>query len=615
MKSSATAGVEPKGTTVSTFFTVCANLIGSGLLSLPYTLRRASFAPGVASIALVAFLNLGAVLLLARTSALTGTSSYAALVGEALGARARAGMAAVLALYTLGSCVSYVVLLGDIVPSLLGLGGVTGVFDARTFVLATLGAVVLGPASLLRDLTSLRFNGYGSSSCIAYLTALVLVRALVGPRRDAEVTWAREDGGIFVGLPVTLVAFCMHYNTPKFWAEFGAGVAPEARGRTFALVLAAVFLFALVTYEIVAVAGYLLFGKETVGDVLNNFAPGDPAADVARAALALIQLLSFPIVFNSHRAAVIALLPAWLADSIAAGSARAEAALRDDSRTPPARANLSSDDGSSEALLRSSSGGVGEEGEDVSGGSGWGAAQAAREDGLASQGCGGDGGCGRLLRRPAGYARACAADAPHVVLTFTLVAVVVALGTYFTDLALVLGVKGALGGTVIVYIVPSIAYFSVIRGRAGGADARVDDPQGALLRRFGGSGGGSGSGDGSSDTDDLKGAGFRTVGRGVRSGEATATRIFDDGTSTNDSGLVDPTAPLTPLSWATPSTERGAPLSPTGSESGSAEGGRARVGVWTELVTTPHGLIAVLYTLYGVAVMVLGLLATFGFLG
>ena len=575
---------EPKGTTVGTFFTVCANLVGSGLLSLPYTLRRASFVPGVVSIALVAGLNFGAVLLLARTAALTGTSSYASLVGEALGPRARAAMAVILALYTLGSCVSYVVLLGDIVPSLLGLGGVTGVFDARTFVLASLGVFVLGPSSLLRDLSSLRFNGYGSSSCIAYLTVLVFVRALLGPRRDAEVTWAREDGGIFVGLPVTLVAFCMHYNTPKFWAEFGAGVPPDARGRTFALVLAAVFLFALVTYEVVAVAGYLLFGNETVGDVLNNFNAGDPAADVARAALALIQLLSFPIVFNSHRAAVIALLPVGLAASITAGSVRAEAALRD---ARASRTNLSSD-GSSEALLRGSVSGASDDDEESSGGGGR-AAHAARGGGdrLVSQ-SGSEsshGGWGfALLRRPFGYARACAADAPHVLLTFSLVAVVVALGTYFTDLALVLGVKGALGGTVIVYIVPSIAYFAVIRsGAARGSDLR-----------------------GGVEEEDRAGAGFMTV-RGARSGN------FEDGTGANDSGLVDPTAPLTPLSWATPSMPRGTPLSPSGSESGG--GGGLGVGVWTELFTTTHGFLAVSYTLYGIGVMVLGLLATFGLLG
>ena len=72
--------------------------------------------------------------------------------------------------------------------------------------------------------------------------------------------------GLFISLPVTCVAFCLHYNVPRFYYELRARSLPR-----MAAVTCASYLFVFVLYVLTAVGGYLLFGQDTVGDVLKNF--------------------------------------------------------------------------------------------------------------------------------------------------------------------------------------------------------------------------------------------------------------------------------------------------------------------------------------------------------
>uniref|UniRef100_A0A7S2DDR2 Amino acid transporter transmembrane domain-containing protein n=1 Tax=Octactis speculum TaxID=3111310 RepID=A0A7S2DDR2_9STRA len=65
-----------------------------------------------------------------------------------------------------------------------------------------------------------------------------------------------------------------------------------------------------VVYLIMSLAGYKAFGDAVDGDVLNSFPPGNPVVNVARVALSLVVIFSYPVVFHPARDSFLSLAPA-----------------------------------------------------------------------------------------------------------------------------------------------------------------------------------------------------------------------------------------------------------------------------------------------------------------
>ena len=433
-----------RGTISSTLITVVANIVGAGLLSLPYTIATAGVVPGVLALLATGVLNCLSAILLARSCSLSGAGTYMELVGRVFGPGWQRWVTLLLAVYTLGSGASYVVVLGDQLPSLLSLVGVRGLLARQELLLPLVGVGVLYPLCLLRDLSSLRLTSSGSFACILFCSLLIVAKAVQGPLAAPQyIVPLKAGSGVFVGLPIALVSFTCHYNVPKFWSEFAPSGPPERKLPLFCAILLLCFLIVAACYESVAVCGYLLFGSPVhgnpspvnpKGDILLDFGTADAAVVVARFALVVTQVLNFPIVFNSHRASVIGLLPlSWqrrcqgLQGSSSAGSSEgSEGAVRAEAAP----------------LLEE----AGQEGE---GGSGL--AEAA----------------GSSARSWGQWVHA---EGPHWAITALLIALTVGFAVAVPNLSIILGIKGALGATLIVYAIPAALYFALRRQQLAGGE-------------------------------------------------------------------------------------------------------------------------------------------------
>ena len=421
----------PGGSFCSTVTTLTANLVGAGLLSLPYTLRRAGWVAGVAAMATMGLANAAAFLILCRCADLVRTlslrdgstttadpaASYVAIASYAFGPAASALVTLFLALYTAGSCISFIVLLGDFLPALVcqsgGCGSASPIawLTSRSTLLILAGGCLLFPLSLFRDLSRLRFTAGLSVGCMLYVGAMLCVKAGVGPRVEwADLTPLNGAAGLFSAFPIMCVALTCHYNAPKFYGE----LADRSLGRITRIVAAA-FACVLTLYLVVAMCGYVLFGADTQGDVLNNFGEGDPAAVVARVALTAILCCCYPLVFVSLRGAVTQLLPRSVRDAVGPG--------------------------------------------------GGGAARGATGNKGAGEGEGDDGTDPLLGRGEGKPARAASwgSDWPHALLTVLLVGVTVGIAEVLPNIATVLAYKGAVGASVLVYVLPFAMHFVLAR--------------------------------------------------------------------------------------------------------------------------------------------------------
>lgn len=302
--------VEAEATAFATGVNIAVNVVGAGLLSLPWCLARAGVIPGLSIMALMCALNGLSIVVICACAERSGVFSFVAMGTLAVGPAFGRFIQAIAALYAAGSCVSYVVLIADFLPNaLISLGAPPhALYASRAVVIAAITAAVLLPLSLLRNLARLRFSSYVALLGILFSCAVIIWH---GARTGslARMNFAKFDSGVFQAAPVLNVSFIMHYNAPRYYQELrDRSLARMAR------IVATVFGGVLALYTAISVAGYATFGADTEGDVLNNF--GDDtlsvAADLAlatRVVLTVVIAFTFPLALHSLRLSAFAALP------------------------------------------------------------------------------------------------------------------------------------------------------------------------------------------------------------------------------------------------------------------------------------------------------------------
>jgi solute carrier family 38 (sodium-coupled neutral amino acid transporter), member 11 len=210
-----------------TLANIVANIVGAGLLSLPATLKQAGLVPGIFLQLLVCALNTASMLCIAHSCELSNRFTYKEQGEFALGKVASLLITIVMALYTLGSLISFTVLIGDNLPALVCENGCNGsvqaFFGNRAVAIILSALLVLLPLSLLRNLSALRYTSSVSSLCILYIGLMIGVRCIAGdpPRAPLSEIDIGSSNALqaLATAPVTAVAYTLHYNAARYFYE------------------------------------------------------------------------------------------------------------------------------------------------------------------------------------------------------------------------------------------------------------------------------------------------------------------------------------------------------------------------------------------------------------
>jgi amino acid permease len=100
----------------------------------------------------------------------------------------------------------------------------------------------------------------------------------------------------FVLLSMLSTSYIAHYNAPKFFTELKNPTMPR-----FNQVVGSAFGASILFYIFIMATGFLTFGGNTLGFVLNNYAKQDFLATLARLAIGLALLTGYPFVFSALR--------------------------------------------------------------------------------------------------------------------------------------------------------------------------------------------------------------------------------------------------------------------------------------------------------------------------
>ena len=101
---------------------------------------------------------------------------------------------------------------------------------------------------------------------------------------------------LFVLISMLSTSFIAHYNAPRFLTEL-----KNPTMKRYNTVVNLAFISSILTYLYIMVVGFLSFGGNSLGFVLNNYSGLDKLATVARMAIGGAILSGYPFVFFSLR--------------------------------------------------------------------------------------------------------------------------------------------------------------------------------------------------------------------------------------------------------------------------------------------------------------------------
>ncbi|XP_044506264.1 amino acid transporter AVT6A-like [Mangifera indica] len=306
------------GSFTGAVFNLATTIIGAGIMALPATMKVLGLGLGIALIIFMAILTEASIEFLLRFSRAGKSVSYGGLMGDAFGKSGKILLQVCVLVNNIGVLIVYMIIIGDVLSGTSSSGvhhyGVLeGWFgdhwwNGRTFVLLIVTLGIFSPLACFKRIDSLKFTSALSVAlAVVFLVITVgisIVKLISGgiqmPRLLPDVTDLTSVFKLFTVVPVLVTAFICHYNVHSIDNELEDSTQIKGVVRT-ALALCST------VYITTSFFGFLLFGDNTLDDVLANFDTdlGIPYSsllnDAVRVSYAAHLMLVFPIVFYPLR--------------------------------------------------------------------------------------------------------------------------------------------------------------------------------------------------------------------------------------------------------------------------------------------------------------------------
>ena len=319
----ARGGASAKSSVPASTLNLAKNIVGSGVLALPagvaaYSSARGASAPACLLIALLGAVSAYCFALVGRACAATGTSTYRGAWEKTVGPGTGGLITGICSFKTLVGCVSYCIIIGDTGTALAKKLGAPALLARRDVLLSTVGAAVLFPLSMLRDLKSLAPTSMLGLAGMLYTALVVVLRGLDGSYAgDGKLLAAlvaegkptpsfgtgSSPGGALLLVSMLATSFIAHYNAANFYVELENPTLAR-----YGTVAGLGFSIAVAFFCAVATFGHRTFGSAAQGFILNSFADADALANVAKSLVGVAVAFTYPLLFKGARDGLFELL-------------------------------------------------------------------------------------------------------------------------------------------------------------------------------------------------------------------------------------------------------------------------------------------------------------------
>jgi amino acid permease len=303
------------------------NIVGSGGLSLPAAIAAfgnapSALLPAILVILAMGFINAYSFSLLGRVCAVTKSKTYSLAwdrtVGRRHGSKLNVWVNMIVAGKSILGTWSFSIVIASTCQPLVQWMGLENF--ARYQVLLIITGFVLLPLCLFERLENLAcFSMIGQVGTLWTIFTMV-VRYCDGSYRENgkffvdleedSVPKFGDQGALSFFSPQSLVlvsilstGFVAHYNAPRYYFE----LKDHTTGR-FNIVVNVSFILAALIYVAVSSVGFLTFGENSKGFVLDNYSYRDPLVSIARGGVATSVIFAYPLLFHGGRDSFLALV-------------------------------------------------------------------------------------------------------------------------------------------------------------------------------------------------------------------------------------------------------------------------------------------------------------------
>ena len=276
------------------------SIVGAGIIGIPFAMRHTGLCMGLVLLSLVAGLTNASVQMLVKLGQQLKVNDYEKLASKIFGPRGFTLLCVLMFLLAFGAMLAYCIIIGDVVPDILGLESTS---EVRSWSIVVCSLFSMLPLSLLKDMSSLAFTSSISVLADVVLVFVILIFSPVSTSLAAAGGFWSVVGNsmirpktVFAGLGAMSFAFVCHHSS---FFVYGSLANPTEKRWVFVTRTSVGSAFTMCL--LLGFVGYLGFLDETEGDILNNFADegsqtgSQTALTLGRIMLALTMVFTYPM--------------------------------------------------------------------------------------------------------------------------------------------------------------------------------------------------------------------------------------------------------------------------------------------------------------------------------
>ena len=313
--------------------------VGAGVLATPFAVSKFGTIGGGALITCTALLAALTLIILVNASSTLKSTSYQGVVRDAFGANASRGVAVTLVVYLFGSCVAYLIIIGDSYVRVIDAMGCEHVDSSRAWwatrqcAIAVAAVFFVAPLSLMREMRRLAPASAMALVSLAYTATAIVFKAMEKSDIDGSAratAWSMTSDSI-LAVPIVVFAFQCHIQVVAIYAELSSNSvkhnsvdatsalddltssaederdSEHRRLRRMYVVIALAVGACFIGYLCVGEFAYIAH-PDVTSNVLDSYDKNDRVMMLATIFMACSAVASFPVNHHAARAALDDLL-------------------------------------------------------------------------------------------------------------------------------------------------------------------------------------------------------------------------------------------------------------------------------------------------------------------
>ncbi|KAL6948748.1 hypothetical protein ACO0QE_001221 [Hanseniaspora vineae] len=289
--------MEYTATVLSSSVNLTKTIVGAGLLAIPFAYSKDGIFVGLLLTIIAATATGYGLSLLGKSSKMLDnprTSSFFTLCSITY-PQLTLVFDFAMVVQCFGCALSYLVLVGDVFPSVLG-------HDREFWIYLSL--VIIVPLCLLKNLDSLRYSSMLGLLAIAYIVLFIIIRFFIDlPSlnfHNLGISWFKINSysGMMSTFSILIFGFTASMNMFSICNELEHNSL-----RNIDKVIGNSVGVACLLFIVVGTLGYLNFGSDIKGNVILNYNPESIFTKIGQLSLGCVIILSFPLLFHPLRIA------------------------------------------------------------------------------------------------------------------------------------------------------------------------------------------------------------------------------------------------------------------------------------------------------------------------